>query len=213
MRAPNRQKLQKWCGDQELVRFVEALATSSGGEGGVADIASGTILGRASAGIGQPEALSPSAAGVVLGLAAIATTGSAADLTTGLLPPGRLDDAAHGNRSGGSLHDVATDLVAGFMSAADKAKLDGVAVPLRGSAVITVPRASYSYSGAIAAIGVTPAHIAFAGLGNMTAEDENEAELLGIAALAAVAGTDTITVTMAFTTPASGAIRLNWSAI
>lgn len=34
---------------------------------------------------------------------------------------------AHGDRGGGTLHAVATTLVAGFMSAVDKAKLDGIA--------------------------------------------------------------------------------------
>jgi hypothetical protein len=43
----------------------------------------------------------------------------------------------HGNLAGGSLHDVATGAAAGFMSAADKTKLDGVAASaaaLTGSA-------------------------------------------------------------------------------
>lgn len=39
---------------------------------------------------------------------------------------GTLTDAQHGNRSGGSLHAAATTSTAGFMSAADKAKLDGI---------------------------------------------------------------------------------------
>jgi len=37
---------------------------------------------------------------------------------------GPINDTTHGNRGGGSLHAVATDSVAGFLSAADKAKLD-----------------------------------------------------------------------------------------
>lgn len=35
---------------------------------------------------------------------------------------------AHGNQAGGSLHSVATSISAGFLSAADKGKLDGLAV-------------------------------------------------------------------------------------
>lgn len=62
-----------------------------------------------------------------LGLAAIASTGSAANLTAGILPAARFDDAAHGNRAGGSLHASATTGASGFMSAADKVKLDGIA--------------------------------------------------------------------------------------
>ncbi|HHV62136.1 MAG TPA: hypothetical protein GXX51_05800 [Firmicutes bacterium] len=38
-----------------------------------------------------------------------------------------MDDTVHGNRGGGSLHSVATSSIAGFMSAFDKAKLDGIA--------------------------------------------------------------------------------------
>lgn len=39
---------------------------------------------------------------------------------------GEVSDAQHGTRSGGTLHATATPSVAGFMSAADKSKLDGV---------------------------------------------------------------------------------------
>ncbi len=67
------------------------------------------------------------AAGDVSGLAAIATSGSASDLTAGTLPAARFDDTAHGSRAGGSLHAAASGAAAGFMSAADKTKLDGIA--------------------------------------------------------------------------------------
>ncbi len=40
---------------------------------------------------------------------------------------GVINDAQHGNLSGGALHAVATQSVAGFMAAADKAKLDNIA--------------------------------------------------------------------------------------
>jgi hypothetical protein len=126
--------------------------------GKLADLATGTILGRATAGTGSPEALTAAqvrgvlnvadgatanaadafllsranhtgtqAAATITGLAAIATSGSAADLTAGVLPAARFDDTAHGTRAGGALHSAATTTVAGFMSAADKTKLDGVA--------------------------------------------------------------------------------------
>lgn len=39
---------------------------------------------------------------------------------------GTINDTQHGNRGGGSLHAAATTSVAGFMSAADKLKLDGL---------------------------------------------------------------------------------------
>lgn len=63
----------------------------------------------------------------VADLAAVAFSGSASDLTAGTLPAARFDDTAHGNRAGGTLHPAATTSVAGFMSGADKTKLDGIA--------------------------------------------------------------------------------------
>ncbi len=125
--------------------------------GKMAALASGTILGRVTAGTGSPEALTAvqvrgvlnvadgatanatdaalrdrathtgtQAASTITGLAAVATSGSAADLTAGTLPAARFDDAAHGSRAGGALHAAATGSAAGFMSAADKAKLDAI---------------------------------------------------------------------------------------
>jgi hypothetical protein len=67
------------------------------------------------------------AATTITGLAAVATSGSATDLTTGTLPAARFNDAAHGARAGGTLHADATTSVSGFMSGADKTKLNGVA--------------------------------------------------------------------------------------
>ena len=126
--------------------------------GKLADMATGSLLGRDSAGNGAPEVLSPAQARSILnvadgasanatdaalrdrathtgtqpastitGLAAIATSGSASDLGAGTLPAARFNDTAHGNRAGGALHAAATTSVNGFMSAADKTKLDGVA--------------------------------------------------------------------------------------
>jgi Protein of unknown function (DUF2793) len=63
----------------------------------------------------------------VTGLAAVATSGSASDLGAGTLPAARFSDAAHGSRAGGTLHPDATTTVSGFMSGADKTKLNGVA--------------------------------------------------------------------------------------
>jgi len=42
-------------------------------------------------------------------------------------------DAMHGDRGGGAQHSVATGSVAGFMSAADKTKLDGLSAPVFGT--------------------------------------------------------------------------------
>ena len=61
-------------------------------------------------------------------LAAVAFSGSASDLSAGTLPAARFDDTAHGARAGGTLHaSVVAAGAAGFMTGADKTKLDGVA--------------------------------------------------------------------------------------
>lgn len=61
----------------------------------------------------------------------LSNLGGAIDLggakVSGTLAAARFNDTAHGDRSGGALHTVATTSVNGFMSAADKSKLDGVA--------------------------------------------------------------------------------------
>lgn len=56
------------------------------------------------------------------------------------------DDARHGSRAGGALHAVATTSVAGFLSSADKAKLDSVSsgadvtgAAIHGAAAKTTP--------------------------------------------------------------------------
>ena len=123
----------------------------------MADLATGTILGRTTAGMGAPEALTAAqvrgilnvangatanaadsvllaranhtgtqAAATITGLAAVATSGSASDLGSGILPAVCFDDTAHGSRAGGALHAAATGSVAGFLSAADKTKLDAI---------------------------------------------------------------------------------------
>ncbi len=51
----------------------------------------------------------------------------AANLNAGILPAARFDDTAHGNRGGGALHaDVVAAGADGFMTGADKSKLDGI---------------------------------------------------------------------------------------
>ncbi|MBL9048659.1 MAG: DUF2793 domain-containing protein, partial [Tabrizicola sp.] len=78
------------------------------------------------------------AASTITGLAAVATSGSAADLTAGTLPAARFDDTAHGNRAGGALHAAATSSVAGFLSAADKVKLDAITGTNTGDQTISL---------------------------------------------------------------------------
>lgn len=51
---------------------------------------------------------------------------NAGNLNAGTLPAARFADSTHGNRSGGSLHALATTTIAGFMSPYDKNKIDGI---------------------------------------------------------------------------------------
>jgi hypothetical protein len=89
---------------------------------GTAALATFTTFGRS-----LVDDADAAAGRTTLGLVAVAASGSASDLTTGTLPAARFDDTAHGARAGGTLHANATTSVAGFMSSADKTKLDGVA--------------------------------------------------------------------------------------
>ena len=79
--------------------------------------------------------------------AAIATSGSASDLTAGTLPAARFDDTAHGTRAGGTLHPAATTSVAGFMAAADKTKLDGIATGATANATDAALRDRATHTG------------------------------------------------------------------
>ena len=93
----------------------------------LSDVPTATLKGRITAATGDPEDLTAAQVRTLLGLSTIATSGSAADLLAGTLPAARFDDASHGTRAGGTAHAAATGSVAGFMVAADKTKLDGIA--------------------------------------------------------------------------------------
>ncbi|RJQ25063.1 MAG: hypothetical protein C4589_11670, partial [Peptococcaceae bacterium] len=58
-------------------------------------------------------------------------------LTSGILPAARFNDTAHGNRGGGALHAAATTALAGFLSAADKTRLDALAIEHLGTLTLS----------------------------------------------------------------------------
>lgn len=82
----------------------------------------------------------------VVGNADGSITVNADDIQVGTLA----SDAQHGSRGGGTQHAVATTSVAGFESAADKTKLDGIAT---GAAALTAS-APVNVTKAAAAVGV-----------------------------------------------------------
>jgi len=84
----------------------------------------------------------------ITGLAAIATSGSAADLGSGLLPAARFDDTAHGTRAGGTTHAaVIAAGASGFMTGADKTKLDGIAASATANSSDAVLLARANHTG------------------------------------------------------------------
>lgn len=136
-------------------------------------------------------------------LADVATTGSYADLSgTPSLPTAsntapenvsstaaagvqatfsRADHVhAHGNQAGGTLHSAATTLAAGFMSAADKSKLDGLATVATSGSYTDLADKPSLFSGAYADLTGKPSLATVATSGAY-------ADLSGTPALAAVA--------------------------
>jgi hypothetical protein len=102
----------------------------------------------------------------------VATSGSAADLTAGMLPAARFDDTAHGARAGGALHAAATGAVAGFMAAADKVKLDAISGANTGDQTIALTgevtgSGTGSFAATIAGNAVTNAKLADVGSGTI----------------------------------------------
>ena len=64
----------------------------------------------------------------------------------------------------------------------------------------------------VAAVGVIPVNRIFLSLATASDDDENDAELLDVGAMQGAAAAGAIAVNLAFLTPTSGPIKLNWSA-
>lgn len=117
--------------------------------GATANSADATLLARA-------NHTGTQAAGTITGLAAVATSGSAADLGAGILPAARFDDTAHGARAGGTTHAaVVAAGASGFMTGADKTKLDGVATGATANAADASLRDRATHTGAQATSTIT----------------------------------------------------------
>jgi hypothetical protein len=90
---------------------------------------------------------------------------NASNLATGTVPAAVFSDTSHGARAGGTLHAAATTSTAGFLSAADKTKLDGIAT---GANLYVLPNASASVLGGIK-VG---SRLSIDGTGTLSAADQ-----------------------------------------
>lgn len=84
---------------------------------------------------------------------------------------------------------------------------------LSGLATVTVPNNSLQWSETVAATGVTGSSRILLSIAPHDDADENDAEMLDVAAMSAAPGTGQITVEMAFSTRTAGPIKLNWVAV
>ncbi len=115
----------------------------------------------------------------------VLTAGDAIGLVGATISTTEVSDAKHGSRSGGTLHAVATTLLAGFMSAADKIAVDGIAGAI---------------SSAISAFAVTvaanlaTAQRGFSGSRTFTGSDSAVLSDAGLALYSSVAGSHTFTI-------------------
>jgi hypothetical protein len=129
----------------------------------MANLAATSLIGNSTGAPATPAALSPATVKGMLaittadvsGLATIATSGSASDLGAGTLPAARFNDTAHGVRAGGTLHPDATTGVSGFMSGADKTKLNGIATGATANAADSALRDRSTHTGTQAAATIS----------------------------------------------------------
>ncbi len=84
---------------------------------------------------------------------------------------------------------------------------------IAGEAVVTVPHQSREWSENVSASGVVPTSVITLAVAPHADADENTAEMLDLAAMSGTPGEGQITIRMAFSSPTSGPIRINWSAL
>ncbi len=84
---------------------------------------------------------------------------------------------------------------------------------LGGLTTITIPDNALEWTETVTATGVTPASRVMLGLAPANDTDENDPLMLSANRMIAVAGTDQITISMAFATKERGPIKLHWSAL
>lgn len=154
----------------------------------LANVATATIKGRATAGSGSPEDLTGTQATALLDTFTTALKGlapaSGGGTTNFLRADGTWAVPAGGGGSG-----------------------------LGGLATVTVPDNSYEWEELVTATGVTGTSRILLGLAPAADDDENDPAFLAISSMSAAPGTGQMTISMAFAEPTCGAIKLNWSAM
>jgi hypothetical protein len=160
----------------------------------LATVATATLKGRSTAGTGAVEDLSAAAARTLLNVADGATANSA-DATL----------LARANHTGTQAQSTVTDLVSDL--AAKQATV------LKGTATVTVANNQQEDTEIVTAVGVTPSSVIQVWLAPTTSADENEPEMLDLVAIGAVPLTDQIEITLSFSAPTAGPVKLNWSAM
>jgi hypothetical protein len=136
------------------------------------------------------------AAGTITGLAAIATSGDAADLS-GNLPVARLNGGASA---------AADTFWAG--DGTWKAPASGVAAAWT-AATVTISNA-FEVEATVTATGVTPSDVLSVMLAPGADTDENVPEMLSLTGLSAIPGTDNFALTLEFSERTSGPINILW---
>jgi hypothetical protein len=91
---------------------------------------------------------------------------NAGNLNAGLLPAACFNDTSHGARGGGNLHANASGSINGFMSSADKTKLDGIA---SGANNYSLPTASNTVLGGVKSGG----DVTISGTGVVSVNDDS----------------------------------------
>lgn len=185
----------------------------------MANVATGTVFYRKTAGTGAPEVQTLATLKTDLGLTGTNSGDQTITLTGDVTGSGTGSFAATlatvnsnvGSFGSSTLIPVITVNGKGLITAISAVSASGGG--LAGTATVTVPNGRYEWTETVAATGVTGSSKIIASIAAAADVDENTAEMLSINALSGTGGTNTIEFNMAFAEPTAGAIKINWSAL